>query len=348
MNLLEYQGKELFRAYGIAIPRGQQLFCASDEISFAPPYVLKAQVPISDRKKLGGIVMALTREECETEARKLLQKRLGGFLPESVLVEECIVSAREWYISVSYDGQGPVLAFSTKGGSGTVAARVFPVDPFVGPTKIAHGAFGLDDEKEKSLRALIGKIWKLFQEKNALLVEINPLFQLADGTLVAGDAKVALDDNAMAVSVRPFIELGGDIAVIASGGGASMLCLDMLLKEGGRPANYAEYSGNPPASVVEALAKRALSQPGLAGCWVVGGTANFTDLYETLSGFLAGLRAVNPKPAYPIVIRRDGPRREEAFALIGKAAREEGYNIRLCGPDVSMAESARLLLRAMT
>jgi len=170
---------------------------------------------------------------------------------------------------------------------------------------------------------------------------------LPDGGVIAGDAKVVRDDALAEGAARPFVSLGGDIAIIASGGGASMLNIDILMSVGGKPANYVEYSGNPPASVVEELTLKVLGQPGLRGVWVVGATANFTDIYETMSGFVAGLRRVVPKPSYPIVIRRDGPRQTEAKAMLEQVAKEEGYDMHVYGPELSMSESAAELLKFM-
>lgn len=117
------------------------------------------------------------------------------------------------------------------------------------------------------------------------------------------------------------------------------------MHHGGNPANYVEYSGNPPASVVEELTIKVLSRPGLKGCWVVGGTANFTDIYETMLGFVQGLRKIQPKPSYPIVIRRDGPRQKEAFAMLKEVAEKEGYDFHLFGPETPMSESARIMVQ---
>jgi succinyl-CoA synthetase beta subunit len=136
--------------------------------------------------------------------------------------------------------------------------------------------------------------------------------------------------------------------VIASGGGASMLNIDILMRAGGKPANYVEYSGNPPRALVQELTTRVLSQPNLQGAWVVGGTANFTDIYETMSGFVDGLRKMSPKPTYPIVIRRDGPRQEEARAMLMEVAANEGYNMHVFGSEISMAESAQRLMSLMS
>ena len=115
--------------------------------------------------------------------------------------------------------------------------------------------------------------------------------------MFAGDSKVDMGKR------RTMEQMGGDIAVIASGGGASLINMDALLLAGGKPANYTEYSGNPAKEVVTALTKQVFAQPGIKACWVIGGTANFTDIYETMSGFVEGLRQVSPKPNFPFVIR---------------------------------------------
>jgi succinyl-CoA synthetase beta subunit len=195
-----------------------------------------------------------------------------------------------------------------------------------------------------ALRHVAELLLNVFEKEHALLVEINPLFELQDGSFVAGDAKVILDDNVVNPSFHPFLDLPGDIAVLASGGGASMINLDALMRYGGNPANYVEYSGNPPAALVEELTIKVLSKPGLKGCWTVGGTANFTDIYETLSGFVQGLRKITPKPMYPIVVRRDGPRREEAFEMLKQVAKEEGFDFHVYGPEIPMSQTAKIIV----
>ncbi len=222
-------------------------------------------------------------------------------------------------------------------------------------------------------------MWDAFWRWDCRLVEINPLAKVA-GELVAVDAKIILDDSGLvrhrdldvlpkgAISAIPterelaakqidqedyrgsagstFIELDGDIAILASGGGASLLVMDSVVAAGGKPANYTEYSGNPPAAKVEKLTKITLSRQGLAGCLVAGAVANFTDIYGTLSGFAKGLAQIKPRPAYPIVIRRGGPKQKEAYKMLEKFAREEGFDIRLFGPEtpisVACAEMVRL------
>ncbi len=250
-------------------------------------------------------------------------------------------------ISYSGDSRTPVLAISKEGGKPVTDAHTIPIDPIWGIRDflLREKLQSLDIAYTKGLRDVIKKLWKLFNDEHALVAEINPLFACGDDTFVAGDAKIVLDDNVVDPSYRPLLDLGGDIGILASGGGASLTNLDALMRHGGRPANYVEYSGNPKADVVAALTKKVLSRKGLKGCWVIGGTANFTDIHETLTGFVQGLREVKPKPTYPIVIRRDGPRRKEAFEMLKAVGANEGYDFHLYGAEISMSDSGKIMTK---
>lgn len=352
MNLYEYEGKKLFSRYGIAVPRSV-LWRKGNEPRrqwMKNPVVLKAQILAGERKKAGGILFVSGAADVARRSRALLRKTIAGEAVKKILVEERVLSAREWYVSFSYDTarRAPVLALSSRGGTGILNVRVFPIDlaseveDFFFRDAICSAGFRREDVF--LLLGVVKKLWSMFWSESLLLAEINPLFQTSTGELIAGDAKIILDDEKVDPSARRFISLGGDIAILASGGGASLLSIDALVRAGGRPANYTEYSGNPPASVVRALTKKVLSQKGLRGCWVVGGTANFTDIYETLSGFVAGLGEVKPKPRYPIVIRRDGPRQREAFGMLEGIGKAEGYELHLFGSETSISESARTIV----
>ncbi len=351
MRLLEHEGKELLRAAGIRTPEYAIVRSDQTDLVLSFPLVLKSQVPVGDRKRKGGILVVEDSAAFTAGARQLLATELDGYLPEYLLAEELIDYRRECYVSFSYDGdaRGPVLALAAEGGTGVASATITPVPILIGlDTALAQRALlAAGIEPTEALTNALTTLWDVFVAQKLALLEVNPLFVLDDGSVVAGDAKIVTDSAVTKDGERPFLRLGGDIAVIASGGGASMLTIDLLMSAGGKPANYVEYSGNPPASVVEELTVRVLSVPGIRGVWVVGGTANFTDTYETMKGFLDGLRRVTPKPSYPIVVRRDGPRQAEARELLEEAARTEGYAITVFGPECSMAASAETLLERM-
>ena len=229
-----------------------------------------------------------------------------------------------------------------------------------------------------SLAKILLSLWNVFGKYDARLVEINPLIETEDDYFYAADAKLILDDDAdfrrKEIQFPPrdvlgriptksetlakeidkndhrgsagsaFIELPGDIAVIAAGGGGSLVNMDALVALGGKPANYTEHSGNPPREKLKRLTEIVLSKKGLKGCWFVGATANFTDIYETLSGFVEGLRAIRPKPTYPIVIRRGGPRFEEAFEMLREVGKKESFDFHIFGPDTPMTSTAKTMV----
>ncbi len=225
--------------------------------------------------------------------------------------------------------------------------------------------------------SVVQSLWSCFLTEDTRLVEINPLVKTADGQWVAADAKVAIDDDAFfrheewnqleprtmmgrlpterEVAVKKidegeayyrgtagkYIELDGDIAMILNGGGASIANMDALIKAGLKPANYTEYSGNPPREKVYQLAKIVLSKPALRGLWMAGVVANFTNIKETFLGIIDALDEI--KPTYPIVVRRDGPESQEAFALMRECATRNNFNIKLFTKETSMSETAKVL-----
>lgn len=229
-----------------------------------------------------------------------------------------------------------------------------------------------------SLTKILVGMWSVFTKYDARLVEINPLIETEDEEFIAADAKVILDDEAdfrhfdldfpprNMLGKKPtkselaakeidandhrgsagstYIELDGDIAVIAAGGGGSLVNMDALMALGGKPANYTEHSGNPPKEKLEKLSKIVLSKKGLSGVWFVGATANFTDIYETLAGFVTALRSIRPKPNYPIVIRRGGPRYKEAFRMLEEVKKKEEYDFHIFGPETPMTSTAKTMV----
>lgn len=225
------------------------------------------------------------------------------------------------------------------------------------------------------------KLWNCFLSEDARLVEINPLIRTIDGGIIAADAKVALDDDAfyrheewknfeprsllgrlptereIAASkidegdnyyrgtAGKYIEMDGDVAILFSGGGASIANMDTLIKAGGKPANYTEYSGNPPREKVYRLAKIVLSKPDLRGLWIAGGVANFTNVAETFQGIVDALDEL--KPNFPIVVRRSGPFEEDGVKLMRDCAMRNGLKMKLFGKEISMSKTAQVLVDMM-
>ncbi len=308
-------------------------------------------------------------------------EKVEKVLVEEMVVRQ-LADEKEYYLSFSYstETRGPVLTF---GGGGTGAeekgAKTYPVDILAhlrGELKLTSGSH-LGGVFPKELMDTTQKLWEVFTKYDCELAEINPLVVDKQGKVWALDSKVILDDDAdfrreekfpernlfgraptsAEIEARKIDEgdhrgtagsvywdLEGDIAVIAAGGGGSIVNMDALIALGGKPANYTEHSGNPPREKLKKLTKIVLSKPGLKGCWFVGGTANFTDIYETLMGFVEGLRELRPKPTYPMVIRRGGPRDKEAFEALKEIGKKEGFDFRLYGRETPMTSTAKIIV----
>jgi len=232
---------------------------------------------------------------------------------------------------------------------------------------------GVEGKTIVKLGAALQKLFKAFLEEDARLLEVNPLASTERGFAVV-DAMMELEDDASYRRDREFTErtatgeekterelkaekideddhrgiagkyteMEGDIGMMLAGGGASLTNMDALIEYGGEPANYTEYGGNPPTKKVYRLSKVIMSKPGLNGLWHVGGTANNTDIYRTMKGFVQALEEVDPD--YPIVIRRDGPNADKAFEMLREKRDEPGLNMKLFRNDKPMTESAEDLM----
>ncbi len=374
MILYEHEGKKIFQDAGISIPNGQIVTTTADSLSIPFPVVLKAQVLSGKRADAGGILFAKDKAEYDAGIVTLLQATINKEKVEQVLVEEMVDIKKEYYVSLTYDTsfRQPILTFSESGGTGIEnrKSEVFPINPL-------DPLAGLTTPFEESfLKQLIAA----FFEADALLMEINPLVVTSKGEWVALDAKVKLDDFAKprhkewdysprsapghnptkgeieakkidegdyrGTAGSSYFDIeGGDIAVLSSGGGVSLTALDSLINYGGKPANFTEYSGNPPKEKVAKLTKVVLDKPNINGLWVIGTVvANFTDIYVTLSGFIEGLKEteklLGAKFDFPIVIRRGGPRVEEAYEMLRGV---KDFDLHLQGEETSIAQSAKIM-----
>ena len=237
---------------------------------------------------------------------------------------------------------------------------------------------GISNKDLKTVSIFIQHCYDAFIQYDCRALEINPIIKTKSNLLYAGDAKITIDDNAVSrhdifhditdiedasllterelearkidyysyrgVAGKSFMELDGDIAVLASGGGVSLTSMDALIQAGGKPANYVEYSGNPPRDKVRKLTEITLSREGLNGCLVIGGTANFTDVFETLAGFKDGLEDVGV-PDFPIVVRRAGPNSDKAFALLQEFKEKNNLDMDIFGEEVSMTDAVKLIVK---
>lgn len=375
MNLYEFEGKNIFEKYGIKIPRGIVVRRGDDFSSVynqlgVTEVVVKAQVLSGKRGKGGGIKFASNAENVQKACEEIFDMQIRGQYVAAVRIEEKLSIAEEHYLSITYDTnrKQPVLIYSTEGGMDIEEVAQEKIQKI--PLDIRQQTFDSDIPFAKEL-------WQVFLKEDTRVVEINPLVKTAQGEWIAADAKIALDDDAFfrhtdwetfeprtmlgrlptdrEIEVKKidegeayyrgtagkYIEMDGDIAILFSGGGASIANMDALIQQGLKPANYTEYSGNPPREKVHALAKIVLSKPGLRGLWIAGGVANFTNIEDTFHGIVDVLDEL--KPTYPIVVRRAGPHEEEGMNLMRECAKRNDLNMKLFGKEMSMSESAKEL-----
>jgi succinyl-CoA synthetase beta subunit len=386
MRLTEVEGKNLFNQAGISIPQGTVITKQDEKNNFSDlrfPVYLKAQVLHGNRASQELVLKADNAKE-ESKLLDVLFNKIDqvGQPVESVLIEQSITFTEQVYLSISYDtkSRSPMLRYSTQAGEGieerSESIQSFPFSIIDGPTSVVPRA---------DLLPIIEKLWQVFLDNDATLVEVNPLVLTNKGWYCL-DAKVELDDVARfrhpeweqygersnfgrpltpaemkahevsqmdhrGVAGESFFEIpGGNIGVMASGGGASTLLMDALLAEGLKPANYTEYSGNPVREKVYALTKVVMSLPNLDAVLVAGSNAGFTDIYETLSGVVDGLleSPYIDKKGFIVVIRRGGPRWEEAFAMVKRRLQDKPITLKLLGPDFPLMQTAAVLKQLVT
>lgn len=275
MKLYEYMGKEIFSRYGIPVPEGRIVSLpeeAKEAAEALGPVVLKSQVLTGKRGKAGGIAFADDGEKAREEASRLLGMEIGGFKVEKLLIEKKLIIDRELYLAITVEGAMgcPVVLASLEGG---MDIEEVPEELIVKyPVEVALGLrpfmareicrrLGLTGEEAKEFNSILFKLYRVFQEMDAELLEINPLV-MSEGKMIAADAKVTVDDDALfrhrelpLVEERAdlekrahelglaFVQLDGDIAVMANGAGMAMATLDMLNYYGGRPANFLDAGG---------------------------------------------------------------------------------------------------------
>ncbi len=377
MRLYEFEGKELFRNYGIKVPEGV-LIDSLEKITF--PGIVKAQLLSGGRKKAGAIIFANSLEEAKRAAASLIGSTFFGEKVSKVLIEKIVDVKEEYYLSITFDAlrKKPILMIGLKGGidvENETVSKVF-LDPIEGAKRdeFRNAALSANfpEELAEKISHLCLKLYELFEKEDCRLVEINPLARTGDG-LVALDSVVELDDDAFfrhkdrnyivrdpmgrvltgrELEVRKangldyrgtvkYVELDGDIGFLAAGGGGSITCMDALISHGGRPANYTEFSGNPGDEKMYVLTKAIISKR-LNGLWIVGAIANFTLMDETMKGVIKALAEARPR--YPIVVRRSGPREREGIELLRRAAEEHGLDMEIHGKEIPLTSTAKTIV----
>ena len=351
MNFEEHAAKPLLRATGIAVPRGRLARSAAEAraaaVELAVPVVVKAQVATGKRGKAGGIRTADTVEEAASATEAILDLDIAGHRVESVLVEERAAIAAEYYAAVLNDAasKGPLVMFSSAGGMDVeeVAAsmperlRRVPVDIARGfDHESARGMLeGLElGDDEAPVAGVLVSLYRAYRDNDAELLEVNPLARLEDGRLVALDCKFTLDDSgikrreALAQMGTPerltgleargqalglkYIELDGDIGVLANGAGLTMTTMDVITRHGGRPANFLEIGGEAYTKATPAL-ELVLDNPRVT-CLLVNFCGAFARTDVMTGGVIDAWEAL--APSVPVFFSVHGTGSTEARAML--------------------------------
>ena len=353
VKLAEWRGKEIFRSYGIPLPRGtvvrdaEAAATAVRDGTVPVPCVVKAQVLAGGRGKGGAVRFADTADAAKAAAAAILALEFKGEKVREVLLEEKLPIARELYVSLTLDRSArlPVLMVSASGGveieSVDDAAIVRQwVHPFAGLTnyekRAAARALGVSGSVARSLDGLLDRLWKAFLAEDAELVEINPLAVVGDH-VVALDAKVIIEDDAafrhpQFAEVRDdrteleeiarekeiaFVQLDGNIGVIANGAGLTMATLDVLQQFGGRPGVFLDLGGtDDPKKVTEAFLLMARARPAAVFLNIFGGV---TRCDTVAKGLVEAMKDVAPTERFPLVARIRGNNEEEGIAILRDA-----------------------------
>jgi succinyl-CoA synthetase beta subunit len=356
MDLLEYQGKQLFARHGVPVPAGQpartveDAVAAADEIGY--PCAIKAQVQIGGRGKLGGIKIANDRAEAEEHSRAILGMDIRGLTVRELWIEGASQIASEYYASVIFDrsAKAPLVMLSTKGGMDIEqvadedpdAIATLHVDPLLGfqdfhGRRLAYEA-GVDADVVRPIGAMLAKLYEVFIAEEATLVEVNPLIITPERDVKALDAKVTLDGNALYrhgqnAELRDlsgedpqermakergltYVKLDGDIGILANGAGLSMSTLDVVAEAGGSPANFLDAGGGSRADAITSAVEVILSDDKVKAV-LFNIFGGITRCDEVAKGLIEAFAQI--KPSVPFVVRLDGTNGEEGRRLLADA-----------------------------
>ncbi|MCX6054991.1 MAG: ADP-forming succinate--CoA ligase subunit beta [Chloroflexi bacterium] len=353
MKLFEYQSKVLFSKYGIPIPGGRVADSVDESKKIGHELggkvVIKAQVLTGGRGKAGGIRIAKNIMEIEEFSRQILGMEINGLIIKKVLVEEAVSIAKEIYLSISNDRNTskPLLMASSAGGIDIeeVALKTpekilkKTIDPLLGlrDYQLRDIAISIDLDRKywKDFGDIVKGLWRLYVESDATLAEINPLAITSDDSLLAVDAKIIIDDNAIFrqpalvklqdqdIESSPesegekfgvtFIKMKGNIGCLVNGAGLAMATMDILKILGGEAANFLDIGGGADAEKVEASIRLILKDPEVKAI-LINVFGGITRCDEVAKGLIKAVHEV--KPEVPIIVRLAGTNDEEGMRML--------------------------------
>jgi succinyl-CoA synthetase beta subunit len=356
MDLLEYQGKQLFAKHGVPVPDGRpastvaEAVAAGDELGY--PVVVKAQVLIGGRGKAGGVKLAKDKSELEEHASAILGMDIRGFTVHELYIEKASEIAEEYYAAILLDrtARKPMAMLSRKGGMDIEAVAeedpsaiaIVHIDPLLGfrdfyGRRLAFEA-QIADDVVAPVGAMLGRLYETFVAEDALLVEVNPLLITGDRQVVALDSKVTIDGNALfrhpdtAEMRNPsgedpqeqmarergltYVKLDGDIGILGNGAGLVMSTLDVVAQAGGHPANFLDAGGGSKAEAIVDAVEVILSNEKVKAV-LFNIFGGITRGDEVARGLVTAFQQLQPK--VPFVVRLDGTNDEEGRKILADA-----------------------------
>jgi succinyl-CoA synthetase beta subunit/citryl-CoA synthetase large subunit len=398
MRFYEYESKEIVRRAGIPTSKGGFATTAAEARQRAEevdgPVVVKSQVLTGGRMKAGGVKFADEPGVAAEHAETILNLEINGHEPRGVLVDERVEVAQEYYAGVVWDGlrKQPVMLFSDMGGIDIeeVAeqhpdhvgrghfSNVLPLSDFQAKQVIA--SVGVTGSDLNRLTPVLTKLARLFVERDMTLAEINPVAKLADGSFVAVDAHMEMENEARPRQKKLLEELGvgeeetreareatpfeiageevdamdhrgvagnvtefdGNLGLVIGAGGGSLTLFDAVRKYGGQPANYCEIGGNPSVRKTAGLAKLVLSKPGVDRIAVMMSIVSNTRVDIVARGVIKACIELGYDPAEKIAIFRiPGAWEEEGFKILDR------YGVNYVDRSVSLHEAAKRAVEAI-
>jgi succinyl-CoA synthetase beta subunit len=392
MRFYEYEAREIVKRAGVPVTdygfTTDPAEAASIATRIGGPTVIKSQVLSGGRMKAGGVKFADTPEEAAAHAREILGLEIGGHTPRGVLVDPKAEVAQEYYAGVVWDGtrKQPVMIFSPVGGIDieqvaeqqpeAVGRRHFsnllPFSEF--EAKEAIASTGVTGSALGRLVPILARLARVFVEYDMTLAEINPLGRLADGSFVALDAHMEMENEARGRHRRLLADLGvgeeetrqareatpfelageavdaidhrgvagnvtefdGNLGLVIGAGGGSLTLFDAVRAHGGKPANYSEIGGNPSVAKACGLAKLVLQKPGVERIAVMMSIVSNTRVDIVARGVIKACLELGYDPAEKIAIFRiPGAWEEEGFKILAK------YGVDYADRSVSLNEAAR-------
>ena len=361
MKIHEYQAKEIFRRFGVPTPRGEMVTSSEEARKVAqklaaPVVVVKAQIHAGGRGKGGGVKLARSADEAAQFASKILGMNLvtsqtgpGGRIVRRLLIEEGLDIKRELYLSILVDRavEAPVIMASAAGGmeieevakenpAAILRETIHPavgLQPYVA-RKLAFG-LGLTAEQAQAAVPFLQSLYRAFVETDASLAEINPLVVTGDGRLIALDAKMNFDDNALyrhkdLLELRDldeedpleveasnyklnYIKLDGTVGCMVNGAGLAMATMDIIKLAGGSPANFLDVGGGASADQVKSAFKILTSDKEVRSVFInIFGGILRCDVLAT--GVVAAARELQLK--LPVVVRMEGTNVEQGRQIL--------------------------------